>query len=321
MAASWRGRAAAAAALAVPVLGPGPAVAAEGAASFYLLGQRGNFAAVTPPPGLYFQFDEYVYSGDAGASLAVPAGGELNAGLEADVYLSLPTLAWAPEGEILGGRPLLALALPFGQKNISAEAALDIRGNTVLERDLSEDDFTLGDPVAVAGLGWNRGFWHWTASAAVNVPVGDYQKGRATNLAFNRWGLDLTGALTWLNTENGRELSLAAGYTTHWENEDTDYDSGDEVHLEAGLSQSLPNGLTLGLVGYYYEQVEDDSGAGAPEGGFRGRVAAFGPSVAWQGTPGGVPLTLRARYYKEFDVRNRPEGDAFYLGLVVPLGL
>jgi len=277
------------------------AKAAEGAASFYLLGQRSNFAAVLPPPGLYFQFDEYFYSGDASSGLAIPVGGELDVGLDAEVYLSLPTAIWAPENTVLGCRTLFALTVPFGQKYVTADVALAIDDNTLLTREFSDNAFTLGDPVMLASLGWNTNNWHWTANTAINIPVGDYEKGRATNMAFNRWGFDLTGALTYLNPSTGFEASLAAGLTFHLENEDTDYDTGNEFHLEAGVSQTFPNGLTVGIAGYHYDQIQDDSGSGAPAGGFRGRVSAVGPALTYNTQLGNLPITLNALHHREFN--------------------
>jgi hypothetical protein len=35
--------------------------------------------------------------------------------------------------------------------------------------------------------------------------------------------------------------------------------------LEAAMMQHLPNGLAVGLAGYGYQQIDDDSGAGGRE--------------------------------------------------------
>ncbi|MGF1529204.1 MAG: transporter, partial [Candidatus Competibacterales bacterium] len=122
------------------------AFAAEGAVSFYLLGQRSNFAAVLPPPGVYFSFDQYFFSGEADGDLEIPDGGELNLGLEADVALSLPSAIWAPDVVLLGGRPLLVATVPFGYKTIEASAVLEV-GDASPGASVDQSDFTLGDPV------------------------------------------------------------------------------------------------------------------------------------------------------------------------------
>jgi hypothetical protein len=294
--------------------------AVEGGAGFYLLGQRSNQAAVLPPPGLFFQFDEYLYSGDTSSSEVIAENAKLDVGVEADIALSLATGIWAPATEILGGRPMFTLTLPFGYQEIFADAQLSL-GQVVLKGQFSEDVFTVGDPVVAASLGWNKENWHWTLSGAVNVPIGDYDENRSVNFAFNRWGLDTTGALTYLDPGTGWEASVTPGITFNGENDDDDYDSGTEFHFEVGISKTFQNGLMLGLVGYYYNQITDDDGAGAPADGFRGEVSAIGPALAYTLTVKGIPLILKARYYREFDAENRVEGDVAYIGLTMPLAI
>ena len=302
------------------VLSSANSYAVEGGAGFYLLGQRSNQAAVLPPPGIFFQFDEYLYSGDTTSSEVIAENGELDLGVEGDVALSMATGIWAPAAEILGGRPMFTLTLPFGYQEVSADARLSL-GNVVLEGAFSEDVFTVGDPVAAASLGWNKKNWHWTVSGALNVPIGDYDEDRSANFAFNRWGLDTTGALTYLDLGTGCEASVAAGFTFNGENDDTDYDSGTEFHIETSVSKTFQSGLMLGLVGYYYNQITDDDGAGAPVDGFRGEVVAFGPALGYTLNVKGIPLILKARYYREFDAENRLEGDVAFIGLTMPLAV
>jgi hypothetical protein len=52
-----------------------------------------------------------------------------------------------------------------------------------------------------------RSHWHWNIGALVNVPVGEWERGRLSKLGFNRWALDLNGALTWLDQATGWEFS------------------------------------------------------------------------------------------------------------------
>ncbi len=69
----------------------GSTFAAEGGSSFYLLGQRGQGAGVLPPEGLFFSAPNYFYSGDIGGSEDLPLGGSLAFGVDADLFLTLPT--------------------------------------------------------------------------------------------------------------------------------------------------------------------------------------------------------------------------------------
>lgn len=293
-------------------------LAAEGGSGFYLLGQRGSRAAVLPPPGTYLRFDGYGYSGSQAEPIAL--GGGVDMDTEVDAVLPIVTGAWLPDAEGPGGtQPFFAVSVISGWKDVATTIRFPGIDGGMIGSTAEESDFLLGDPILVAGLGGTGGNWHWTGTLSVNVPIGDYSAERLTNVAFNRWGVDGTAALTWLDPVSGWEASLAAGLTWNGENPDTDYDTGEEAHLEAALSRSFASGLTLGLNGYHYRQITDDSGDGALLGGFRGEVSALGPSIAFTAAPGGWPVAAEARFYREFDAVNRTEGDALFLTLVAPL--
>ena len=298
--------------------GPEIVVAAEGGNGFYLLGQRGSRAAVLPPPGTYLRFDGYGYSGSQADPIAL--GGGVDMDTEVDAILPVVTAAWLPEARGPGGtRPFFAVSVISGWKDIATTIRFPGLDGGMVGSSADESDFLLGDPILTAGLGGTGGNWHWSGALAVNVPVGDYSSDRLTNIAFNRWGLDGTAAVTWLDPISGWEASLAAGLTWNGENPDTDYDTGEEAHLEAAVSRSFASGLTLGLNGYHYRQITGDSGDGAQLGGFRGEVSALGPSIAFTADPGGWPLAAEARFYREFGAKNRTEGDALFITLVAPL--
>ena len=81
----------------------GSAFAVEGASSFYLLGQRGQGAAFLPPEGLFFTAPNYLYGGGSEDSEDLPFGGSLAFGVDANIFLTLPTAIWATPLTVLGG--------------------------------------------------------------------------------------------------------------------------------------------------------------------------------------------------------------------------
>lgn len=299
---------------------PGMALAVEGGVGFYLMGQNINQAAVMPPPGLFFQFDEYLYNGETSSSEAIAENGRLDIGVEADAAISLLTGAWTPPVEIAGGQPMFTATFPFGYQKVSGDAQFSLDGIQLKNR-FSESDVLYGDPVLGLSLGWKKEAWHWSVLTLFNIPVGDYDKDRTTNIAFNRWGFDLSGAVTWLDPAAGWEISLKPGFTFNGENDDTDYESGTEFHLEARIAKLFANGWSAGLVGYYYNQLSDDKGAGAPDDGFRGEVAAIGPAVTYNASLMGIPVSLGASWYHEFNADNRTEGDAVFINFAMPLAV
>jgi hypothetical protein len=138
--------------LAVLGLLPSLATAAEGGAGFYLLGSKGPAAAITPPPGVFFSNDVYIYSGDLGGGRALPSGGRLAVGVEGAAAIDVPTVLWILPEEVMGAHLGLSATIPFGWKNTDADLTLAGPLGGGASGSISDDVFTIGDPV-LGGLG------------------------------------------------------------------------------------------------------------------------------------------------------------------------
>jgi hypothetical protein len=292
------------------VLANGNAEAAEKGLGVYLLGSRGPMAGFTPPPGVFFQNDLYVYSGEAGSGISLPFGGEVIANVEATAVLDLPTGIWVTPLQIAGGNLGFSATLPVGSLDVEARLG---------PFSVQDDIFTVGDPFIAAFLGWHAGNFHWQTGVGVNVPIGDYQKGDIANISFNRWATDVFVTATWLDPALGLDISGAAGVTFNGENSATNYETGTEFHLEGAVSKFLSKDLNIGLTGYYYNQLTGDSGSGAKLGGFEGEVAAIGATLGYTFQIGVLPVSARLKYFHEFEVTNRLEGDVGFLTVSMPL--
>lgn len=306
------------------------AQAAEAGKGFYLLGSRAHLSGIMPGPGSYVANDFYFYDGSANVDVDLPIGDlVLQGGLDATVAIDLMTGLHVLPTQFLGGSVAIGLTVPVGWQEISARGTiLDGEGNPVVQGfNPSDDDFEFGDPVLVAALGWHDGNMHWQLGGLLNVPIGSYSENDLVNLGFNRWAFDLTGSATYLNLATGIEMSGALGFTFNGENLDTGYQSGTEMHVEFAASQLFPNGMSLGLVGYHYQQLTGDSGGNnvrqqalvALTDGFKGRTTAIGPSFGMMLPLGDRMLNMNLRWYHELDVKNRPEGNAVLFSASVPL--
>ncbi|WP_167505837.1 SphA family protein [Desulfosediminicola flagellatus] len=285
------------------------------------MGQRGQGAGILPQmEGIIFSLPTYYYSADASGSGSLPIGGTLSLGLDADVFLALPTVLWLTPFDVLGGDLAFSGTFVYGNSDVSAEAALVIPGIGVRGPvSLSDDRWAVGDPAFSALVGWHGDNHHYLVSASVNVPVGSYDAGRLANVALNRWAGDISVAGTWTFPQNSIELSAATGITFNGENDDTDYETGTEFHLEASAFYQFTPAFSIGLNGYHYQQISGDSGAGATLGDFEGRVSAFGPGLSGTIQAGPLPVSVSLRYFHEFNVKNRLEGDSCWLTLSIPL--
>lgn len=287
--------------------------AAEGAKGAYLLGKSGPLAGLIPTPGVYVKNDLYYYSGDS--DTLIPTSGRLVQDIEATALIDLLSITWVTGLRLGGGTLGLGLTIPYGNQDVSADFGLTGPGGTVYARNLQDDVTAFGDSVLNMSLGWHNGYNHWNIYSAVWIPVGDYKEGRLANMGTNRWSGDIGAGYTRLNTRNGREVSAIMGATFNGENPDTDYQTGTELHIEFAIQQHLPNKFTLGIVGYYYRQLTGDSGDGAVIGDFKGRVASAGPLLSYTFKNN---MSLNARWYHEFEVKNRVEGNAVYATLTIP---
>lgn len=244
----------------------------------------------------------------------------LSGGVNAKAYYQVPTLLWVTPAKIMGGNLAFQISTPIGYKDISAGATLTGPNGGVIELNARQSDFNFGDPVLGSSIGWHDGNWHWSVGLLYNAPIGYWEKGRASSTGFNRSSIDTTAAITWLDPKVGLELSGAVGLTYNFENPATNYKTGNELHLEWAAMQHFSKTLSVGLVGYHYQQVTGDSGSGAVLGGFEGRVTALGPSVNYTFVVGKTPVHASLKYMKEFNTRNRLEGgDVGFLNFAIPL--
>jgi len=305
--------------LAAGVLYGAPALATDGGASLYLLGKRGPVAGLIPKPGWYLTNDVYYY--DASADAQLPLGGTVSSGVDVEALVNIAQVTWVTDRVFGDARLALGAVLPYGNVDVSAVASTPAGGGVTVAR--SDSTTAVGDLALAASLGWRKRvedkFRAWSVYSTVFAPTGSWEEGRIANTGKNRWGLDLGGAFTLGNFKRGRELSGVLGFTVNGDNEDTDYESGTEMHLEMVYKQHLPSGFSGGIVGYYGRQLSADSGAPAALGDFKGEVAAIGPELAYQFKVGERSVGLSLRWYSEFAVENRVEGDAVFLTLSAPL--
>lgn len=306
--------------LGAPVVLGEPVLAAEGASGTYLLGSKQELAGVLPPPGTYLVDSNYVYRGKANFDLAF-AGLTLSGGVKADAYYKLLTLLWVAPGQVLGGNLGFSVTAPIGWKEVGAGASLTGPRGGVISANINESDTGFGDPVLGATLGWHAGNWHWNIGALYNAPLGFWKLRNPSNIGFNRSSLDTTGAITWLDPKIGLELSSAAGFTFNFENPDTRYRTGTEFHVEWAVRQYLSKTLAVGFIGYHYQQVTGDSGAGATLGDFKGRATAIGASLSDSFLLGQIPVAASLKYMKEVEVENRLKGDVGMLTFSMPLSI
>ena len=112
-----------------------------------------------------------------------------------------------------------------------------------------------------------------------NIPVGALQSERLANLGIGHQALDAGGGYTYFNPQTGYEFSSVVGLTYNFENTHTQYQNGVDLHWDMGASRFVTKEWQIGAVGYVYQQLSCDSGAGDRVGCFKSRVMGIGPQI------------------------------------------
>ncbi len=299
----------------------------EGGVSFWLPGQFGSLAAVPQTPG--WSLGAVYYHTSVRGSGAVAAAREieigrfpatvnvsLNANLnaQADLLFLAPTYTFA--SPVLGGQLAIGVTGIFGRSAASIDGTLtaNIGGLAATRMGSISDSITsVGDLYPMMTLKWNRGANNYMTYVTGDIPVGAYDSNRLANIGIGHGAIDGGGGYTYFNPATGHEFSGVAGFTYNFKNPDTQVQSGVDFHFDWGASQFLSKQVFVGLVGYAYQQITDDTGGHPILGGFRSRVLGVGPQIGYIFPIGKMQGYLNLKGYGEFDAANRPSGWSTWL--------
>jgi hypothetical protein len=262
----------------------------------YPNGAEDFMAGAVPPPGNYFLNYLTYYTADdftdgKGHTL-IP---DFKVSVEADVLRFIHV----SNTKIFGGYWGMHAFVPLMNVDISAFGTDDNKSGL---GDIIVDPFILS---------WHSKNWHVATGLDIFMPTGAYDKVDIANLSRNYWTFEPIVGVTYVS-DNGFDVSAKFMYDINTENEDTDYQSGQELHVDYSIGKKV-NNFSFGLGGYYYIQTTDDELNGAKYGdGFRGEVFAIGPEVKFDCGK----TSFIFKYQKETASEYRPEGDKFWFKLV-----
>jgi len=307
---SWR----AAAMLSILVAAPPIAMAGEGGTSHLMPGANATLVDLPPTaPGGFFKPMYINYQGDASARVPTAAG--VVANLDADANTLVLGGGYGFEQTVLGGAHYAVAAfLPYTWLSISGNS--EALGGVRIQNSVSG----IGDLTVVPVLlAWKSDNWQYDFLMPVYAPTGSYQTGRLGNTGLNYWTFDPIVGAAYSNAKSGLNAAIHVGYALNTENNDTNYKSGNILHVDASVQQILPLGSGFANVGaeaWYFQQVTCDSGSGATLGCFKGRTAGIGPVLGYIQPIGQQKLILELKWLPELETRNRLNGDYIWLKMV-----
>jgi hypothetical protein len=294
----------------------------ESGLSFWLPGQSGSLAAVPQTPGWALGVVDYYTSisgsGQVAAAKEIQVGRfspTLNVNLnlhlagQGDLVILAPSYTFA--SPVFGGQLSVSVSSWFGRSTADISGTLTAAAGPLVTTRTGtlEDGLTsYGDIVPTATLRWNQGVNNYMTYITGDIPAGDYSPARLANIGIGHGAIDAGGGYTYFNPATGNEFSGVTGLTYNFKNPDTQYQSGVDFHFDWGASHFLSKQFFVGVAGYAFQQLTDDSGQNQVLGGFRSRVLGAGPQVGYIFPMGDMKGFLGLRVYGEFDASNRPSG-------------
>ncbi len=281
-------------AMAASLVVASPAVVAQ----HYPTGVEGIKGASLPPPGLYLRDYNLVYFAD---DLKDNKGHKVPVDFSLTAYVNAIRPVWITDWKLLGGNYGMDVLVPLVYQDLKVGAAKDSSFNL---GDIFIEPVTLSWHFAQADLSVGYGVW---------APTGDYDKTAMTNPGKGYWSHMLTlGGTLYAGDDKSWALSILNRYEIHMENTDLDMTPGHTFTTEVALSKSLTKAIDVGVIGYYQQQITDDSGPGAVSKA-HDRVFAVGPEVNLFCSQLG--MFFSARYAREFAAEDRPEGNTICVTL------
>jgi len=298
------------------ILLPLNGLASEGGAGHYLPGAVATAIDLVPTKSGWVIEPVYLhYEGDVDASKQVPVAGLTTAGMNGKLDVLLLGGFYTFEKPVLGAKYSVGSFLPYVWMTVEAEVDTGLGYKLVRDQQSGLGDVSL-IPLMMA---WEKGFWQYNAILSIYAPTGEYELGDLANPGLNYWSFDPIIGATYSHDKLGFNAALYGGIIFNTENNDTDYQSGSQLHIEASAQQLLPVGpgfLSLGAEAFYLQQLEADSGQKDIFGDFKGRTAGIGPTLGYILPVGENTLVAEFRWLPELETKNRLKGDYIWLKIV-----
>ena len=265
--------------------------ATEGGWGSYPNGAEDFMAGALPPPGTYLlNYFSYYHAPRVNDN----SGGPAPVDVDVECFADSVRLLHMTKKQVFGANWAMHVLVPFVKVHASTPRGVDSKTGV---GDIVVNPFLLG---------WHFTNWHIAAGIDTIIPVGAYNKNDIANIGRNCWTFEPVFAVTYLNG-SGYEVSAKFMYDFNTKNTATNYRSGQEFHFDYTLGKKIDN-MNVGIGGYYYKQITDDTLDGDTVHDNKGQVFAFGPQFRY----GVKNMAFTVKYQWETWVKNRPQGEQFW---------
>jgi hypothetical protein len=270
-----------------------------------------RFASRQRDPRLCLFERLHLFHGTAGASHDFEIGGQIAANVKGTFYADTSIFLFQLPFNLLGGQYGAAIAVPYVWLDVKANVLLALRrgGRFTFGREREQAANGFGDAeVLPLMFGWKRGDLKWQTTFGIYAPTGDFEKGALANIGKNYWTFEPGGAVSYLSSQYGFEVTAFTGFDFNTENGTTAYQTGDQFYLDGTVAQHLPllGGFAgVGANGFFYQQLTADGGSGAHLGSFEGMTTGIGPELSYLYQIGDLDIAAEAKWLPELSTSNQ----------------
>ncbi len=286
----------------------GTASATEGGNTNKALGVDTVLTGMMPPPGMRMT----TYVGYYTADETLDGSGNPRPGIS-NFHVNATALTARfqyvyPNAKLFGADIETRVGLTF-VADVDVRFDVQTPGGNIHRSGSSQGDFP-GALFAPALLGWHGETVHQITGLELFFPAREYRPTQLANISTGFWSVAPAYWITWFPIPPV-EVSGSFVYLYNFENNTTNYKSGQEFNVDWGLGYDVTPTWQAGLNGYYYQQTTDDQLKGNDvAGGNRGRAAAIGPFIRFHPSR---DFGIALKWQKEFAVENRASGNRFFL--------
>jgi hypothetical protein len=266
-------------------------------------------AGTQAPPGIYVGDLAYFYNTN---TIKLDNGTALPNSPRVSSFIDGIAFAWVTNYKFLGATIGGQLLIPFAQNRLEG----DLLGSSATGFGFS--DMYL-QPIA---LGWHARRADYVAGYGIYFPTGSFTPGASDNKGLGIYTNELSfGSTYYLNDHKSWNVSALAAYAFASKKRGIDETPGQIMTIQGGLGHTImkkttfpiPTIMNVGLIGYTQFKTTNDSGSALPPIflGVKDRVFALGPefNILWPKQR----MQLTARYFAEFEARDRTQGQGFVI--------
>lgn len=254
-----------------------------------------------PPPGFFFSSRTTFSFGE----LKDANGDRSPLDVDLNVKATVLQLHYTPGVTILGGDYRFMALLPV----VNLDQKSSILGNA--------SGTEIGDlTISPFNLSWmvEPGIF-LTFGTSINVPTGKFDP-NGLSYGINSWGGTLEFGYSYLR--DGWNASVHVVYSTQGTNKTTNYKSGDEVLVNVTAMKNMGD-FSIGPIGYWRKQIEDDVNNGAfYGGGASGRAEQIGLGIGYARPLAGGELNVNLMH--DVMAKNTVGGTSLQVNFSIPLG-